>query len=224
MNGYRQPIILKQNINVFTERFQQRTDKLVNLIQRCALFTAIPLLRYKLEQVCKHCHTSQCLWQNWDYSESSTGNVHHINQQKINRTQSGLRNQVLCSNPSSRRKKRKFVGDIFIFLGYKIRRIRDKVKLDHVPQFQSENFKEYLSSAIIPSRKAGMKGHNALGQVEGYHAFLRSLHNKVQSEYPHMNPQIVLRVDTKACKDTSSPNRLFPTLLVSNIVSWKPIN
>lgn len=89
------------------------------------------------------------------------------------------------------------------------------VILDQGPQFQSLEFASLLSAAGIKRKDAGIESHNALGEVERYHAYLRNMFEKVRLEHPTLHLEVVLQPATKASNDTAGPSGLVPTLLGS---------
>lgn len=100
----------------------------------------------------------------------------------------------------------------------------DCVALDQGPQFQSQEFLSLLSSAGIVVHPSGIESHNALGNGERYHAYLRKVYTKIRDEVPNLKKEDALRLAIKAFNDTAGPHGLVPTLPVFGVLPRLPIH
>lgn len=100
----------------------------------------------------------------------------------------------------------------------------DIVILDQGPQFQSTEFSGLLTAAGIQKKSAGVESHNALGEVERYHAYLRNVFERVQSEHTGVAEETLLALTVKACNDTAGPSGMDPALLVFGVIPRMPIH
>ena len=85
---------------------------------------------------------------------------------------------------------------------------------DQGPQFKSLRWEGLCHIAGIDLTLSGVEGHNALGEEERYHSYLRLIFNKVQTDFPHLYEDYNLQLAVKAVNDTAGPNGLVPTLLM----------
>ena len=65
---------------------------------------------------------------------------------------------------------------------------------------------------------SGVEEHNALGEGERYHSYLRQVYDKVKANFPAIEAEYALQIAVKAVNDTAGPKGLVPTLLVFGIV------
>lgn len=100
----------------------------------------------------------------------------------------------------------------------------DCVQVDQGPQFKSHEFRSMLSSAGILVQPSGVESHNALGNGERYHAYLRQVFKKIRDEVTSLDKHDTLRLAIKAVNDTAGPNGLVPTLLVFGVLPRLPIH
>lgn len=108
---------------------------------------------------------------------------------------------------------------VSVYVGYP-----DYVAIDQGPQFQSHEFKSFLNSAGIQLRPSGIESHNALGNGERYHSYLRSVYHKVRDDATQLSKADALRLAIKAVNDTAGPAGLVPTLLVFGVMPRLPIH
>lgn len=95
---------------------------------------------------------------------------------------------------------------------------------DQGPQFgKSGDWHGLLLSAGIKEQPSGVESHNALGNGERYHAFLRRVFNKVRADSPELSEELSLALSLKAVNDTAGPNGLVPTLLVFGVIPRIPL-
>lgn len=94
--------------------------------------------------------------------------------------------------------------------------------LDQGPHFQSSEFRSLLNAAGINAIDAGAESHNALGEVERYHAYLRNIFDRVQFENQEMQNKVGLALAVKAFNDTAESSGMVPTLLVFGVAPRMP--
>ena len=68
----------------------------------------------------------------------------------------------------------------------------------------------------IEVKEVPVKAHNSVGKVERYHAPLRRAYEIISSELEDASEELTLQMAVKAINDSTSPDRLVPTLLVFN--------
>lgn len=73
-------------------------------------------------------------------------------------------------------------------------------------------------------QSSGVELHNALGNGERYHAFLRKIYTKVRHDVPGLKKEDALVLAVKAVNDTAGPAGLVPTLLVFGVMPRLPIH
>lgn len=99
----------------------------------------------------------------------------------------------------------------------------DTLHADQGPQFHSRRFKGLIHLSGISLKLSGVESHNALGEGERYHSYLRHIYNKVKAEHTNIDPAYVLQLAIKALNDTAGPKGLVPTLLVFGALPRTPI-
>lgn len=80
-----------------------------------------------------------------------------------------------------------------------------------------------MRSHGILCQRSGVEAHNALGQGERYHSYLRNVFDKVPSETPTLSNEHTLATAVKANNDSSGPDGSVPTLLLFGIMLRLPI-
>ncbi|CDF33317.1 unnamed protein product [Chondrus crispus] len=88
---------------------------------------------------------------------------------------------------------------------------------DQGPQFESRRWEGLCHLAGIELTLSGVEEHNALGEGERYHAYLRQVYNKFKADFPTIDAEYALQIAIKAVNDTAGPRGLVPTLLVFGI-------
>jgi transposase InsO family protein len=94
----------------------------------------------------------------------------------------------------------------------------DRLRIDSGSAFTSVKRKTLTESRGITLRISGVEAHNSLGIGERYHGSLRRLYQKIEHEFPHVGPALLLRIAVKAINDTMGTNGLVPPLLVFDVV------
>lgn len=89
---------------------------------------------------------------------------------------------------------------------------------DQGPQLKSRRWECLCHLAGIDLTLSGVEEHNALGEGERYHAYLRQTFNKVKADFPTIPDSYSLHIAVKAVNDTAGPNGLVPTLLVFGVL------
>lgn len=95
--------------------------------------------------------------------------------------------------------------------------------LDQGPQFTSREWESLMKDADIKPHHSGVESHNALGNGERYHSFLRRLYDKVRADNVNLSEERALSLAVKACNDTAGPKGLVPTLLVFGTMPRMPL-
>lgn len=90
--------------------------------------------------------------------------------------------------------------------------------LDQDAQFCSDEQCSLAQGSGISLHHSGVERHNAIGNGERYHSYLRRVFHKVQSNTPNLSDEIALTLAVKACNDTAGPKGLVPTLLLFSVL------
>lgn len=88
---------------------------------------------------------------------------------------------------------------------------------DQGPQFKSRKWEGLCHLAGIDLTISGVEEHNALGEGERYHSYLRLTFKKVKKDFPILENQYALQIAVKMVNDTAGPHGLIPTLLVFGV-------
>jgi transposase InsO family protein len=104
-----------------------------------------------------------------------------------------------------------------IYIGYP-----DRLRIDSGSAFTSVKWKTITESRGITLSISGVEAHNSLGIGERYHGPLRRVYQKIEHEFPHVGPALLLRLSVKAINDTMGTNGLVPSLLVFCVVPRFP--
>jgi hypothetical protein len=104
-----------------------------------------------------------------------------------------------------------------IYIGYP-----DRLRIDSGSAFTSVKWKTLTESRVFTLRFSGVKAHNSLGIRERYHGPLRRVYQKIEHEFPHICPVLLLRIAVKAINDTMGTNGLVTSLLVFGLVPGIP--
>jgi hypothetical protein len=83
-------------------------------------------------------------------------------------------------------------------------------------------WKTLTESRGITLRISGVEVHNQLGIWERYNCPLWRVYQKIEHEFPHVCPVLLLRIEVKAINDTMGTNGLVPSLLVFSVVPRVP--
>jgi hypothetical protein len=100
-----------------------------------------------------------------------------------------------------------------IYTGYP-----DRLRIHSGSAFTSVKQKMQTESRGITLRISGVESHNSLGIWERYHGPLRRVYQKIEHEFPHVGPALLLRIAVKAINDAMGTNGLVPSLLVFGAV------
>jgi hypothetical protein len=100
-----------------------------------------------------------------------------------------------------------------IYTGYP-----DRLRIDSESAFTSVKWKTLTGSRGITLLISGVEAHNSLGIGERYHGPLRRVYQKIEHEFPHVGPALLLQIAVKAITDTTGTNGLAPSLLVFGVV------
>lgn len=92
------------------------------------------------------------------------------------------------------------------------------VAIDQGPRFTSGLWASLLQAAGIKSQTSGVESHNAIGNGERYHSYLRHVFSKVCTDTAKIMDEHALAVTVKAVKDTSGPEVLLPAMLVFGVM------
>lgn len=98
----------------------------------------------------------------------------------------------------------------------------DSIACDQGSIFISAKLGDLCRASGVSLRISGVESHNALGEGERYHAFLRRVYTKVKLESPDLAPDPVLAVAVKAVNETAGPSGFVPTLLVFGVSPHLP--
>ena len=93
-----------------------------------------------------------------------------------------------------------------------------EIHVDQGPQFTSEKWKSLLAAAGIQMEESGVESHNALGEGERYHSFLRQIYRKVCAQFPAASKEYALSLSVKSRNETAGQNGLCPLLLVFGVL------
>jgi hypothetical protein len=80
--------------------------------------------------------------------------------------------------------------------------------------FLSAEWKNECDLGRIYLRHTGTESHNSLGAGEQIHSRIRSVYNKITSEYPSLSRELRPSITVKALNDTAGPDGLVPSLFV----------
>jgi hypothetical protein len=83
-------------------------------------------------------------------------------------------------------------------------------------------WKTLTESRGITHRISGVEAHNLLGIGERYHGPLRRVYVKIEHEFPHVGPALLLRIAVKTINDAMGTDGLVPSLLVFGAVPRFP--
>lgn len=89
----------------------------------------------------------------------------------------------------------------------------DRFKVDQDSVFTSKEWRQLSADAGVEIEFSGVESHNALGVGERYHAPLRRIFRKIREDTPSVDPDIALKLATKAMNDSLGPEGLVPSLL-----------
>jgi hypothetical protein len=93
----------------------------------------------------------------------------------------------------------------------------DRIRVDSGAAFTSSKCKALTESKGIKLRISGVESHSSLGIGERYHAPLRRVYQKMEHDFAHFCPSLLLRIATKAINDTIGEHGLVPSLLVFGV-------
>jgi transposase InsO family protein len=104
-----------------------------------------------------------------------------------------------------------------IYTGYP-----DRHRGDSGSAFTSVKWKTPTESRGITLRISRVEAHNSLGIGERYHGPRRRVYQKVEHEFPHFAPALLLQIAVKAINNTMGTNGLVPSLHVFGVVPKFP--
>ena len=104
------------------------------------------------------------------------------------------------------------------YLGYP-----NRMRTDLGSAFNSEKWRRYTNTCGMQLLLSGAQSHNSLGIGERYHEPLRRIFRKISIDYPHIDPQLLLKIAVKAMNDTMGESGLVPSLLVFGTIPRFPI-
>jgi transposase InsO family protein len=99
----------------------------------------------------------------------------------------------------------------------------NRLRTDAGSIFSSPRWRQLSEMVGISLRISGIEAHNSLGIGERLHEPLRRIYEKVQMDYPHISPRIILKITVKVMNDTIGENGLVPSLLVFGVVPRFPM-
>lgn len=95
--------------------------------------------------------------------------------------------------------------------------------IDQAPQFESPTWKAWTYSAGSTLILSGIESHNALGDGERYHSFLRLIYRKVRLAHPGLTQDKALSMATATMNQNAGPRGLVHTLLVFHFIPRMPV-
>jgi transposase InsO family protein len=99
----------------------------------------------------------------------------------------------------------------------------NRLRTDAGSIFSSPRWRQLSEMVGISLRISGIEAHNSLGIGERLHEPLRRIYEKVQMDYPHISPRIILKITVKVMNDTIGESGLVPSLLVFGVVPRFPM-
>lgn len=100
----------------------------------------------------------------------------------------------------------------------------DVIATDSCSAFTSREWHTLLRAHGIRAQVAGVEGHNALGESERYHAFLKRIFHKARTDSQILSDEYALALLLKAVNDTAGPNGPVPTMLPSGVLPRLPFS
>lgn len=100
------------------------------------------------------------------------------------------------------------MGWICRSMGICLHRVPQNLKTDSGKAFTSTDWKKWAEMAGIFLQIGGIEQHNFLGMGHRYRDSLRIIFDTVCSEYPILDPEIVLRCAVKGINNTMGSERL----------------
>ena len=136
-------------------------------------------------------------------------------------THTRFQNAILLKGESAQDVWDAFVeGWASVYIGYP-----NRIRSDRGSVFTSKFWRGVTSLHGIDIQLSGVESHNSIGVGERYHAPLRQVFDKVMTDHPSLDPEVALRLATKALNDTSGPDGLVPSLLVfGSLPSFPAVN
>ena len=90
----------------------------------------------------------------------------------------------------------------------------NSILVDQGSAFLSDEWRFGCVINNIELTSTGTESHNSLGPGETYHAYLRRIYLKLQSDFPKLTDEIILSLAVRAVNDCTGSHGLCPTLLV----------
>jgi hypothetical protein len=104
-----------------------------------------------------------------------------------------------------------------IYTGYPVR-----LRVDSGSAFTSVKWKTLTESRGIALHVSGLEAYNSLGARKRYHGPFRRIYQKIEHEFPHVGPALLLPIAAKAINGTMETDGLIPSLLAFCVVPRIP--
>jgi hypothetical protein len=86
----------------------------------------------------------------------------------------------------------------------------DRLRIDSGSAFASLKWKTLTESRGITLRISGVEAHNSLVLGSDITAHFGAFYQKIEHEFPHVGPALLLQISVKAINDTMGTNGLVP--------------